>query len=129
MVVIVPPLAHRRERDPEAVPTLVARPIALAADQMRERIDDERAVPKERRRNEESPDETPRSAQQKEDGRKRDGRKQKVPVQPSELRVAGKVPDHFPLRRLVLGRQNPSDVRPPQTALPRRVDVARLVRE
>src|SRR5262245_50476445 len=57
MVVVVPALAHRDERDEEAVPALVAARVALLAEDVGERVDGEGAVPEHDRAHDEAPEE------------------------------------------------------------------------
>ncbi len=68
VMVVVPPLAGRGERQPEAVARVVAGRVAPAPEEVRQRVDRERAVPDQHRGDEEAPDEGVHAAEQQERG-------------------------------------------------------------
>ena len=127
VMIVVPALAERDEREDQRVAAGVRRAVAAAAEQVRQRVDEERAVIEEHGRQEEPDEEhAPPACRQQADGEHRRGH-EVVPVQPHELGVLREVGDRVGRRVVVLLAQNPADVGPPEAAA-RRVDVGRHVR-
>src|SRR6185436_10491221 len=76
----------------------------------------------------EEPDNQPLPAERKEtESAKHHRRNQVPPIEPAEFRVARKIFDRFPISGVIHIANHPAHMRPPETILPRRVDVALLI--
>ena len=140
MVVVVPALAERDEREQGIVARVVARRVAARAPAVGQRVDDEGRVEQHHGRDAEAPhQQLPRAgAQRRVDGlepcaerpqrhEERGRHGHVVAVEPAELRIAREVADQARARGEVLARQEPAHVAPEEAVLPGRVDIFRPV--
>ena len=128
VMIVVPALAHREEREEEAVARVVGRREHAAAEEVHDAVDREGAVPEEDGREEVAVEEADRSETEIQRDAVEDGREVLVLVEPYELGVLREVRHAGVVRLLVVRREDPADVRPPEPALHRAVDVFRPVR-
>ena len=114
VVVVVPALTAGDDGDDERVPAGVRCGVAAAADDVGHRVDEEGAVPQQDGRQEEA-DQQAAPAEEQERGDPEGPRSDPVVLlQPAQFGVGGEVLDAVEVRLLVLGRQDPADMAPPE---------------
>src|ERR1044071_616941 len=124
MVVVVPALAHREQREGEVVARVVVGGVAPTAPHVGERVDRVGGVPAYDLADEEAPHQAGRAAERPERQSEPEHRQRPPAVEPLELGVLRKVLDPLELGVLEVAAQDPALVRPPEPGLLDRVQVA-----
>src|SRR5262249_36341512 len=127
VVVVVPALAEREQREQRVVSRVVPGRVASRAAQVGQRVDRKRQVPEEDRGGEGAPDRRRDAAEQQQRSQHHQRRDEVVAIEPAELRIAGEIADQLVIGLLEPLRENPPDVAPEEAALTRRVEVGGLV--
>jgi len=127
VVVVVPPFAECDESEKPIVLAGVGCREAPLAENVRERIDGESAVPEERGAEEETPGKQRQTTDEKHTDGERGWRNEVILVQPAKLGKFGEVADVVEARLIVPIRKNPADMGPPETEKRRRVEIVFLI--
>ena len=118
MVIVVPALAHRDEREPETVLALLAGLITASAEHVAERINGEGGVIKEHRADEEADDQShhgiakPEMADKETECTRNSWRDENVLIQPDQFGKLVQVPNDIWIVFFIFLGENPADVRP-----------------
>ena len=129
VVVVVPALAENEKAEREIVPRRIPRGKPLPAPKMPGRVDQQRSVERERRRDSQNPhDAWPAEGDGAHDAR-RHRRKPFEAIEETQLRKTREVADVRDVGVIVRAAENPAQVRVPETAKDRRMRIARTVGE
>src|SRR5689334_12276226 len=128
MVVVVPALPQRHQREPSIVAAGIGRLVAARAPNVSERIDGKRCMRHCASRNHVAPQETVPAPQRYRQRHPPEDAEVIAAIQKPQLGVARKITNPLEIALLVLGPKPPSDVRVPETLLLRAVKVERSIR-
>src|SRR6516165_2330224 len=128
-MIVVPAFTEGDEREHPVILAGVGGIKAAVAENVRERVDGERAVPEQRRAQTETPGEQAPAAGQPQSDAEERRRDEVILIEPSELGKLGEVADVVEARVVVTVREDPADVRPPEAEERGRVQIQLLIGE
>ena len=117
MVIVVPALSTTEDGKHETVLTPVVGLVPDSSDHVRKGIDEECTMIQRGRRNKEAPDEPRESPYAIHEQRVSAWRDEIEPVQEADFRISAKVSHEIKIGLHVICRQDPSDVRKPESSL------------
>ena len=117
MVIVVPPFSTAEDGKHETVLTPVVGLVPDSSDHVRKGIDEERTMIQRGRRNKEAPDEPREPPYAIHEQRVHAWRDEVEPVQEADFRISAKVSHESKIGLHIICRQDPSDVRKPESSL------------